>query len=77
MNTIVVGIAGGTGSGKTLVAQMIKKHLKERIALMGLDNYYKDYRTLTADKRAAINYDHPDAFDIPLFLEQLDNLKRN
>lgn len=75
MKTMVVGIAGGTGSGKTSVAKSVMEQLHQGPAILGLDNFYHDFRHLTIEERAFINYDHPNAFDIPLLLDALDKLK--
>src|SRR5689334_12982426 len=65
--SIVVGVAGGTGSGKTSFASKIRDRLgPERCVMIAQDSYYKDGSALTAEQRAAINYDHPDAFDTSL-----------
>lgn len=74
MKPMILGIAGGTGSGKTLVARSIGDALGERIALLGLDSYYWDKRDLTLEQRGAINYDHPDAFDVPLITHHIQAL---
>lgn len=60
--TVVIGIAGGTGSGKTTLAKNIAEHFGNRIALLRQDDYYKD-RTDMPKLGEAVNYDHPDAFD--------------
>jgi uridine kinase len=64
----VIGVAGGTGSGKTTVAERLAGIMGDtRLSLLRLDSYYRDRPDLTFDDRAALNYDHPDAFDWPLF----------
>lgn len=64
----VIGVAGGSGSGKTTVAQRLAQELGgDALSLLRLDSYYCDRPDLSLDERAAINYDHPDAFDWPLF----------
>ena len=60
----IIGIAGGTGSGKTTVVKKIAKVLPpDCVALIPLDSYYNDTTDLTDEERKAINFDHPDAFD--------------
>jgi uridine kinase len=77
MKCIVVGIAGGSGSGKTTLARRVAERLGEgRVLLFQHDAYYRDHPELTLDERARINYDHPDALDGALCVEQLRALKR-
>jgi uridine kinase len=74
--TLLVGIAGGTCSGKTSLAVRIRDRVGEdRCLLIAQDSYYKDGSTLTPAAQAAINYDHPDAFDNPLLVQDLRDLK--
>jgi uridine kinase len=74
--SILVGIAGGTGSGKTSFAQKLLERVgPERCVTIAQDSYYKDGSALSAEARAAINYDHPDAFDSSLLLQDLRDLK--
>jgi uridine kinase len=73
---IVVGFAGGTGSGKTSFAQKVLERVgPDRCVTIAQDAYYKDGSQLTPDARAAINYDHPDAFDTSLLVQDLRDLK--
>ncbi|MBN1477836.1 uridine kinase [Candidatus Sumerlaeota bacterium] len=77
MERLVIGIAGGTGSGKTTVAKEIHSRLKGQSFLrLGQDSYYLDRSELSPEARAKINYDHPDAFDHALLIEHLDTLRR-
>ncbi|AXA35821.1 MAG: uridine kinase [Candidatus Sumerlaea sp.] len=76
MKRMLLGIAGGTGSGKTLVAKSIGEAVGKQVVILGLDSYYLDRSDLPFEERAKINYDHPDAFDIPLLLEHLHKLMR-
>ncbi len=73
---IVIGIAGGSGSGKTTIAHEIAKniHDHDRIMIMTQDSYYKDNTGVPMSQRKKINYDHPDAFDMPLLEAQLNQL---
>jgi uridine kinase len=74
--TVLVGIAGGTGSGKTSLATKIRERVGEdRCLLLAQDSYYKDGSTLSPAAQSAINYDHPDAFDTSLLVEDLRDLK--
>jgi uridine kinase len=76
MAPLVVGIAGGTGSGKTTVAKTIRQALPEdRVAVVEFDAYYRDRPDLELDERAHTNFDHPDALEIELLVEHLDRLK--
>lgn len=72
---LVIGIAGGSGSGKTTVAQEISKRLPEdRVLILTEDSYYKDNSALTMEERKEVNYDHPNAYDTPLLVKQLKDL---
>jgi uridine kinase len=72
----LVGVAGGSGSGKTTVAERLAGLIGEPdLALVRLDAYYRDRNHLPFEERAAINYDHPDAFDWPLLLDHVRALQ--
>ena len=72
---MLIGIAGGTGSGKTSVAREITRNIDpDNIVLIEQDNYYKDQSHLTMSQRVLTNYDHPHAFDNDLLLEHLTQL---
>jgi uridine kinase len=74
--TVLVGIAGGTGSGKTSLATKVRDRVgAERCLLLAQDAYYKDGSALPEAARSAINYDHPDAFDTSLLVHDLRDLK--
>lgn len=75
MNTILVGIAGGTGSGKTTLTQHLKDHFGDNVAVIGHDSYYKRQDGIPFEVRCRQNYDHPDAFDTDLLIEHLNALK--
>lgn len=71
----LLGVAGGSGSGKTTVAERLAGLVGGTdLALLRLDAYYRDRNHLPFDERAAINYDHPDAFDWPLLLDHVKAL---
>lgn len=72
---VLIGITGGTGSGKSTIAKEIYKSFGEDcIAMIEQDSYYKDQSHLTLEERVKTNYDHPDAFDTKLLVEQLNKL---
>lgn len=74
--SVLVGVAGGTGSGKTSFAYKLLERLgPERCVTLAQDSYYKDGSALSAADRAALNYDHPDAFDTSLLIQDLRDLK--
>lgn len=74
-NGILIGIAGGTGSGKTLVARRIAEDLGEKhVVVMQQDAYYKNLETLSFEERASQNFDHPDAVDLDLLVAHTKEL---
>lgn len=73
---LVIGIAGGSGSGKTTVVKAITENLKaEKVVVIPLDSYYKDSSDLTDEEKRVYNFDHPNAIDWDLLCKQLDDLK--
>lgn len=75
-NMIIIGVAGGTGSGKTTVVKKIVESLPPHyVAVVPLDSYYNDTTGMTDEARRAINFDHPDAFDWQLLIEHMKMLK--
>jgi len=74
MNTIFIGIAGGTVSGKTTLTEHLKQHFGDDISVVHHDSYYK-YQDRPFEERCKQNYDHPDAFETDLMVEQLKELK--
>ncbi|WP_081841709.1 uridine kinase [Alicyclobacillus macrosporangiidus] len=73
---LIIGIAGGTGSGKTTVARAIVERLGcDNVNIMSQDAYYRDQRNLPLEERARQNYDHPDAFDNTLLYEHILQLQ--
>jgi len=74
MNTILIGIAGGTGSGKTTLTDHLKRRFGSDVSVVHHDSYYK-YQDRPFEERCKQNYDHPNAFDTDLMIEQLRTLK--
>ena len=72
----IIGIAGGTGSGKTTVVKKIVEMLPPHyVTVVPLDSYYNDTTGMTQEERSAINFDHPDAFDWKLLIKQVNELR--
>lgn len=76
MDTMVIGIAGGTGSGKTTLTEKIRERFSEDVSVLYHDNYYKKHVGMTYEERSKLNYDHPDAFDTDLMVRDLKALRR-
>lgn len=75
-NITIIGIAGGTGSGKTTVVKKIVEALPPHyVAVVPLDSYYNDTSHMTDEERHSINFDHPDAFDWKLLIKQINALR--
>ena len=72
---LVIGIAGGSGSGKTTVVKTIVNQLQGRVVVIPQDSYYKDSSHVPAEERKNINFDHPDAIDWKLMCQQIRELK--
>ena len=73
----IIGIAGGTGSGKTTVVKKIVEALPPHyVAVVPLASYYNDTTEMTEEERHAINFDHPDAFDWKLLIKQVNELRK-
>ena len=72
---LVLGIAGGTASGKTTVARKIHEAFSSRVAFIDQDSYYRPLDHLTLDERREVNFDHPDAFDQDLLASHVRRLK--
>lgn len=75
METLTIGIAGGTGSGKTTITKKIIAEFGSDVSVIHHDSYYKAHDDMTYEERCKLNYDHPDSFDTPLLLEHLRALK--
>ncbi|MBN1231217.1 MAG: uridine kinase [Anaerolineales bacterium] len=77
VNPLIIGIAGGTGSGKTTVSKVILERVGEgKVAYLMHDYYYKDLQDLPPIQKAAINFDHPNALDTELMIDHILRLKR-
>ena len=74
MDTMIIGIAGGTGSGKTTLTRRLQDAFGADVSVVYHDNYYKKHVGMTYEERAALNYDHPDAFDTGLMVADLKRL---
>ena len=76
LNTMVIGIAGGTGSGKTTLTLRLKERFGEDVSILYHDNYYRQHDEMPYEERCKLNYDHPDAFDTERLVEDLRALQR-
>ena len=77
MNDImVIGIAGGTGSGKTTITNQVKERLGDDVTVITHDNYYRAHHEMTYEERTLLNYDHPDSYETELLVEHLSALRR-
>lgn len=74
-DVITIGIAGGTGSGKTTITRRILDEFGGDVSVLYHDNYYKRHDDIPFDERKKLNYDHPNAFDTPLLVQHLDALR--
>ena len=75
-NILVIGIAGGTGSGKTTLMRNITAQFEGMVTVLSHDNYYKRHDELTFEERCGLNYDEPDAIETSLMVEHLMQLRR-
>ena len=73
---MVIGIAGGTGSGKTTFTKRLIQRFGTEVSIVHHDNYYKAHHDMPYEQRAKLNYDHPNAFDTELLVEHLKRLRR-
>ena len=73
----IVGIAGGTASGKTTIVRKIKESFGDDIVVINHDSYYKAHNDLSYEDRTKLNYDHPDSFDTERMIEDVKKLKNN
>jgi uridine kinase len=75
LKPLIIGIAGGSGSGKSTVARNVADHLTtSSVAFIDMDAYYKNFTSLSLDDRRKLNWDHPDAFDYDLLCSHLNAL---
>ena len=73
---MVIGIAGGTGSGKTTITNTLVERFGGNVSVVHHDNYYKAHHNMTYEERALLNYDHPDSFDTERMIEDLQQLRQ-
>src|SRR3977135_2288012 len=77
LKPLIIGIAGGSGSGKSTVAKSVADLLTtSSVAFIDMDAYYKNFSALSLDERKKVNWDHPDAFDYDLLCSHLEALSR-
>ena len=74
-DVMVIGIAGGTGSGKTTITRKLIQRFPGEVSVINHDNYYKAHHDMSYEQRCKLNYDHPDAFDTALLISDLRKLK--
>ena len=74
-NVMIIGLAGGTGSGKTTITKKLMQRFGGEVSVIYHDNYYKAHHDMPYEERAKLNYDHPDAFDNELFVQAVRDLK--
>ncbi len=72
---MVIGIAGGTGSGKTTITKKLMQRFGGDVSVIYHDNYYKAHHDMSYEERAKLNYDHPDSFDTELLIQAVKDLK--
>ena len=72
---MVVGIAGGTGSGKTTITKKLMQRFGGDVSVIYHDNYYKAHHNMSYEERSKLNYDHPDSFDTDLLIQAVKDLK--
>ena len=74
-DVMVIGIAGGTGSGKTTITKKLMQRFGGEVSVIYHDNYYKAHHDMSYEERAKLNYDHPDSFDTELLIQAVKELK--
>ena len=74
---MVIGIAGGSGAGKTTIVNMLQEYYRSNISVINMDNYYYSFEEITFEERKKINFDHPRTIDIELLIKNLTLLKNN
>lgn len=75
MKPMIIGIAGGSGSGKSTFTNRLRDRFKDRVSVIYHDNYYREHNDLPFEERKKLNYDHPDALETELLVEHLKQLK--
>lgn len=75
-DAIIIGIAGGTGCGKSTMIRKIKEEFNDEICILSHDFYYKQHNDITFEERKKINYDHPNAFDTDIMIQHIRELAR-
>ena len=75
MDCLIIGIAGGTGSGKSTFTNRLKAEFGDKVTVIYYDNYYKAHDDIPFEERKLINYDHPDAFETDLLIRDLQALR--
>ena len=75
MRPLIIGIAGGTGSGKTTLVENLKEQFGADISVLPHDNYYAAHHDMSLEERQTLNYDHPAAFDTDRMIQDLEDLK--
>lgn len=75
MSNVLIGIAGGTGSGKTTLAASIAKRFGDSVVILSHDSYYRSLNHLSFEERTKVNYDHPEAYETSLLMHDLEKLK--
>ena len=76
MDIMVIGIAGGTGSGKTTLTRRLEAEFGENVSVLFHDNYYRSHSEMPYEERTKLNYDHPDAFETDLMIRDIEALRR-
>ena len=74
-NVMVIGIAGGTGSGKTTLTRKIMQRFGNDVTVIHHDSYYKEHHDIPYEERCKLNYDHPNSFDTDMFIQAIKDLK--
>lgn len=74
-DVLVIGIAGGTGSGKTTITRKLVEKFGDDVSVIKHDNYYKAHHDMTYEERSQLNYDHPNSLDTDLMIEDIKSLK--
>jgi len=74
---LIIGIAGGTASGKTSIANAIRQEFQTKLTILRHDNYYKNFQDLCFEDRSCLNYDHPHTYETTLLIDHIKALKQN